>query len=112
MDKTPLSESEIDQIVELVKLLGEDCLTIAPQDLQERLGLDAKGTAEHLKTYFIHHDPRRVLRGEESIGAAVLLLYQPPCQPYPGGGIWLFSSRPEHTEQYRKFKSELPDKIQ
>ena len=105
MDLTPLNEKEIDALVNFAKSMGEDFLAITPEDLAKKLGLGTKGLSDHLKQYFNHHDPRAVLRGEEKIGACVLFLYQPPIPQYPGGGIWIFSAKPEYTEQYRKFKT-------
>jgi hypothetical protein len=108
--ETPFTDEEMTQLINFIKTLGDDCLLITGRDLGTRLGLDAKGLSDHLKTYFVNHNPNAVLRGQEKIGAGVLVLYIPPDYSGPGG-IFMFSVKPEHRNEYLIFRSESPDTI-
>jgi len=110
MKQEPLTSTEIDELVNLVRTLGEDCLVITPRELGKKLGLDADHLMANLTQYNNSHDLRRVLRGEETLGAAVTILFLPP-DPTGPGGIMLFSSKPEFTADYLKHKTVLPGPV-
>ena len=110
MKTEPLTASEIDQVVALVKTLGEDCLVTTPRELGKQLGLNADQLIEHFKQYFIGHNPRRLLRGEEGIGAAVVILFIPPDWSGPGH-LAIMSAKREYKNEYLKFKSEPAKRI-
>ncbi len=107
----PLTTEEAEQIANLVEALGEDCLVITPREFGEKLGLDPTGLRAHLKQYFVSHNFRRVLRGEEKLNAGVLILYVPPDYSGPGG-LFLLSCRPEYEADYKKFRTVPAARVQ